>query len=61
MARLVLEADPDGSQSSFQAGLADRKVTAYPNPDHTGNLNISYGDPVQIAAARRFVEKLARS
>jgi hypothetical protein len=61
LARLVLEADPDGSKSSFEEGLADRKVTAYPNPDHTANLNVSNGDPVEIAVARRFVEKLARS
>jgi hypothetical protein len=60
LAKLVLEADPDGSKASFQEGLADRKMTAYPNPDHTANLLIGNGDPADIAAARAHVERLAR-
>ena len=60
LACLVLEADPDGSKSSFEEGLADRKVTAYPNPDHTANFGVYSGHPEDVTAARRHVEKLAR-
>jgi hypothetical protein len=35
-------------------------MTGYPNPDHTSNLLISNAHPVEVAAARRHVEKLAR-
>ncbi|HEX6300494.1 MAG TPA: DUF222 domain-containing protein [Acidimicrobiia bacterium] len=61
LTRHVLEADPDGSRASFEEGLNDRKVTAYPNPDHTGSLLISNGHPVEVAAARTHIETLARS
>lgn len=57
---MVLEADPDGSKSSFQAGLADRKVVALANPDLTANFNIGSADPTAVAAARRHVEEMAR-
>jgi hypothetical protein len=36
LAKLVLETDPDGSRSSFQQGLEERKVSMYPNPDLRG-------------------------
>jgi hypothetical protein len=61
LAKLVLEADPDGSKASFREGLEDRKISSYPNPDHTGDLLISNGDPVEISAARAHIETLARS
>ena len=61
LSRLVMEADPDGSKSSFEEGLAERKVGATSNPDHTANFNISSGRPQDVAAAREFVEALARS
>ncbi len=61
LSRLVLEADPDGCKSAFQDGLADRGVTTFSNPDQTGSLLIHNGDPVEIAAARAFIEELARS
>jgi hypothetical protein len=61
LTRLVVEADPDGSKASFEEGLEDRKVTAYPNPDHTGSMLISNSDPKEIAEARAHIEKLARS
>ena len=35
LARLVLEADPDGSQSSSEEG------SAHANPDHTASLRLS--------------------
>jgi hypothetical protein len=59
--KLVLEADPDGSASSFVEGLADRKLTTYPNPDRTASLLISNGRPDDVAAAGVHVDKLARS
>ena len=61
LSRLVMEADPDGSKSSFEEGLAERKVVVTSNPDHTANFNISSGRPQDVAAARGFVEDLARS
>lgn len=61
LARLVLEADPDGEKASFQAGLEERKVASYGNPDHTANLGVFQADPAEIAEARSFIESLARS
>ena len=60
LSRLVMEADPDGSKSSFEEGLAERKVVVTSNPDHTANFNISSGRPQDVAAAREVVEDLAR-
>jgi hypothetical protein len=61
LTKIVLEADPDGSKASFEEGLADRKVTAYPNPDHTASLLTSNAHPVDVVAARNHIETLARS
>ena len=61
LAKLVLEADPDGEQASFQAGLDERKVTSYGNPDHTANLGVSQADPAEVARARSFIESVARA
>lgn len=61
LCRLVLELDPYGGASSFQAGLADRGIAAYPNPDLTGTLAIHNADPSRIAAARAHIEAIARS
>lgn len=60
VSRQVMIADPDGAASSFQEGLADRKVTTNPNPDFTGSFHILNGHPGSIAAARAHVEELAR-
>jgi hypothetical protein len=61
LAGLVLEADPDGSKSSFEEGLADRKVSVYPNPDHTANFGVYSAHPQEVVEARAHVEKIARS
>ncbi|MFP4555056.1 MAG: DUF222 domain-containing protein, partial [Actinomycetota bacterium] len=60
LGRLVKTADPDGSRASYEQGLSERKVVASGNPDHTANLGINSASPERVAAARRFVEKLAR-
>ena len=60
LGRLVKTADPDGSRASYEQGLSERKVVATGNPDHTANLGINSASPERVAAARRFVEKLAR-
>jgi hypothetical protein len=61
ISKLVLEADPDGSKSSYEEGLRDRKVGVTSNPDHTANLQIFAGAPEDVIAARDYVEFLARS
>jgi len=60
LCKLVLEADPDGSKSSFQQGLEERKVSMYANPDHTANFVVYSGRPEDVTAARRDVEYVAR-
>ncbi|MGF1616647.1 MAG: DUF222 domain-containing protein [Acidimicrobiia bacterium] len=59
--RLILAADPDGSASAFEEGLADRGVATYANPDQTGSFLVHNGGPADIAAARAHVEAIARS
>jgi hypothetical protein len=60
LSRLALEADPDGSKASFEEGLADRRVTATANPDHTANINIYSARPEDAVAARAHIESVAR-
>jgi len=60
LARLVLAADPDGSASAFEEGLSDRGVATYANPDQTGSFLVHNGNPVDIAAARAYIEEIAR-
>lgn len=60
LGRMVKTADPDGSKSSYEQGLSERKVVATANPDHTANLGLYSASPERVAAARRFIEKLAR-
>lgn len=59
--RLVLEADPGGSRSSYEEGLAERRVAVSSNPDHTANFGLFSGPPEEVCAAREHVEYLARS
>lgn len=59
--RLVLEYDPDGSAAAFEEGVHDRKVVTFSNPDHTANLGIYSAEPDRVAAARDYIESLARS
>jgi hypothetical protein len=61
LSRLILAADPDGSASAFEEGLSDRGVSTYPNPDQTGSFLVHNGNPVDVAAARAYVEEIARS
>lgn len=61
LSRLVLEADPDGSASSFEAGLADRNVMVFSNPDHTADLHVRSARPEDVVAARSYIEDIARS
>ncbi len=58
--RLVMVADPDGAESSFQEGLDDRHVATVSNPDHTANFGIYSAPPDRVAAARAHIEQLAR-
>jgi hypothetical protein len=60
LSRLVMEADPDGSESSFEQGVEDRKVVSYSNPDFTASLGILSADPSDVAAAMAYVDRLAR-
>lgn len=60
LGKLVKTADPDGSKSSYEQGLSERNVTTTGNPDHTASLGINSASPERVAAARRFIEKLAR-
>jgi hypothetical protein len=60
LARMVLQADPDGAASSFQEGLRERKVTTDANPDQTANFSIRSAHPLSVAKARNHVETLAR-
>jgi hypothetical protein len=61
LAKLVLEFDADGSKACFEQGLGERKTVVTANPDHTANFGIFSGDPVEVAAARANVERIARS
>ena len=52
LAKRVIQADPAAAEDEYQTGLQDRRVSAYPNPDHTANLlisNISPQDAVGIS------------
>lgn len=61
LAKLVMIADPDGAKSSYEEGLADRKVVTSANPDHTANLGIYSAPPDAVAAARAHIEERARA
>lgn len=60
LARMVLEADPDGAAASFEEGLADRQVVVSSNPDHTADLQIRSARPEDVIAARSYIEDIAR-
>jgi hypothetical protein len=52
LAKRVIEADPTAAEDEYQAGLEDRKMVVYPNPDHTADLllaNITPQDAVEIS------------
>lgn len=61
LSRIVMELDPDGSASAMDEGLAERRVTTYPNPDFTGNLGIHSADPIAINRAMENIDRIARS
>ena len=56
----MMVADPDGSKSSFEEGLKDRKLASYPNPDFTGSLCVHNSDPSKVADAIANVDRMAR-
>lgn len=61
LSKLVMIADPDGARSSYEEGLAERRLAAGSNPDHTANLGIYSAPPDRVAAARAFIEVRARA
>jgi hypothetical protein len=61
LARQVMIEDPDGAKSSMEVGLRERKVTSHSNPDFTGCLHICSGHPLDVRAAVRHVDRVARS
>lgn len=60
LSRLVMERDPDGSESAFERGIEDRKVVTYCNPDFTASLGVLSADPGDVAAAMAHVDRIAR-
>lgn len=60
VSRLVMTADPAGAKSSMQEGLEDRKIAGHANPDFTGCVHICSVHPVEISAALRHVDGIAR-
>jgi len=60
VSRLVMAADPNGSDLAYEAGHADRKFVASANPDNTGNVTGSGLAPTDVAAIGRKVNRLAR-
>lgn len=61
LSKSVMAADPDGTKSSFQEGLEDRRVVASSNPDMTADFHILNSHPDAVAAARANIEKIAKS
>lgn len=57
----VMTVDPDGSKSSLQEGLKERKVVTHANPDFTGCLHICSAHPIEQGKALRHIDHLARS
>lgn len=57
--KAVLAADQQAAQTQYEAGLQDRKLVVYPNPDHTATLSLLSVDPVQAVAATRHIHQLA--
>lgn len=60
VSKQVMTIDPDGAKSSFHEGLEDRKVASHANPDFTGCFHICSAHPLEIGAALRNVDDLAR-
>jgi hypothetical protein len=59
--RQVMTVDPDGSRSSTQEGLQERKVVTHANPDFTGCFHICSTHPTELGKALRHVDRLARA
>lgn len=57
----IMTIDPDGSKSSLQEGLAERRVVRHANPDFTGCLHICSTHPTEVGKALRHVDQLARA
>jgi hypothetical protein len=61
LGRQVMIEDPDGAKSCMEQGLAERKVSSHANPDFTGCLHICSGHPLEVRAAARHIDRVARS
>lgn len=57
----VMSVDPDGSKSSMEEGLEERKVVTHANPDFTGCLHVCSAHPIEQGKALRHVDHLART
>lgn len=57
--KAVLAADPDGAEAMYRAGVEDRRVACYPNPDHTATIAISSIRPEEGLAATEHVHGIA--
>ncbi len=60
LARLVMQVDPQGEDVQYRAGLEDRKVVVYANPDHTATLHASNLTPDRVATVLARINKLAQ-
>ena len=61
LSREVLKADPDGEAMSFRAGIEDRRVVIYANPDHTATIQASNLQPDRAARIMAKVNRLAQN
>jgi len=60
LAHLVMKADPQGEDVQYQAGIEDRKIVIYANPDHTANIHASNLEPGRVTAALTRINQLAQ-
>jgi len=60
LARLVMKADPQGEAVQYQAGIEDRKIVIYANPDHTANIHASNLEPGRVTAAMTRINQQAQ-
>lgn len=59
--RLCLEANPDDARDRYQQAVAERRVVSEPTPEGTADLLGLDLPPHRVAAARRRINRLAKS
>ena len=59
--RLAIDVDPDGAEARYRHALDQRRVELEPTDDGTANLIILDAPPDRAAAARRNIDRIARS